>query len=117
MKFVLFSMQEIKSFRVRGVFILGVVFLGGVPGISLNEVISQHVPQTPYSASVSAPEWAVLMHESTNQVSADYTVTDARGRIVQSGIFLKSFRLDITDQPSGVYLFSTGVVTSRLIVK
>ena len=41
MKFVLFSMQEIRSFMVRGVFILGLVFLGGVYLFSTGVVTSK----------------------------------------------------------------------------
>jgi hypothetical protein len=66
MKFVLFSMQEIKTFMVWSVFILVAVCLGLAPKPSL----AQHVPQTTYSASFSAPDWAVLMYENPEQVEA-----------------------------------------------
>ena len=48
----------------------------------------------------------------------EYTVTDAMGRIIEKGSCSGSFSIDLSGEPTGLYVLSIpGVVSSRLIVK
>ncbi len=48
----------------------------------------------------------------------NYAVYDAFGRIIKSGVSSERFTIDLSDQPSGMYILSIpGVVSSRLVVK
>ena len=50
-------------------------------------------------------------------IRADYQITDALGRIIQTGKSSPRFNIDLSDQPAGLYLLSIpGVVSSRLVV-
>ena len=64
------------------------------------------------------PSNGVFNFSLSSDIRQEYIITDAMGRVVEKRLSSKRFNVDLSGEPSGIYLLSIpGVVSSRLVVK